>query len=74
MRIVGLVIAALVVLFGFRLLTIAWQTGMRGRVLVRQGFRYRWEAIPSDQALKRALRDGFMGLLLIVLGVVMMLP
>ena len=73
MRILGLVIAALVVLFGFRLLTIAFQTAIGSKVLVRDGMRYKWQPIPSDQAWKRAFRDGFMGLLLIVLGVVMMI-
>ena len=73
MRIFALVIAALVIVFGFRLVTIALQSVFSGKVLVRQGVRRsEWQpASDRDEIWKVAARDGLMGLLLIVLGVVL---
>lgn len=73
MRILGLAAAALVILFGLRLTLIAMQTAVRGAVLVRSGFRTEWQPIDRGEALKRAFRDGLMGILLLVLGVFMMI-
>lgn len=70
MRIFNIVLAALVLLFGLRMVLTAVQTAISGKILVRQGIRSKWQpaAVRSD-AWKVALRDGLMGLLLIVLGV-----
>ncbi len=72
MKIFSIVLAAFVLLFGLRLVLTAVQTALSGKILVRQGIRSKWQpaTIRSD-AWKRAIRDGLMGLLLIVLGVVL---
>ena len=73
MRIVGIFLAALAVMFGVRLLGIAMRTVFSGKVMVRQGVRSRWEPAPSpNDVWKIALRDAIMGLLLIVLGIVLL--
>lgn len=73
MRIFALIIAALVIVFGFRLVTIALQSVFSGKVLLRQGVRRsQWQPAPDkNEVWKAAARDGLMGLLLIVLGVVL---
>jgi len=73
MRLVGLAVAALVILFGIRLILIALKTAFSREILVREGIRTRWQPIAPEQAWKRAFRDGVMGLLLVVLGVVMII-
>lgn len=70
MRIFAIGVAALVFVFGFRLVTIALQTALKGKILVRHGVRSEWQPAPNrNEAMKIAFRDGLMGLLLIVLGV-----
>jgi hypothetical protein len=73
MRIFALVIAGLVIVFGFRLVTIALQSAFSGKILVRQSVRRsEWQpASDKNEVWKAAARDGLMGLLLIVLGVVL---
>jgi len=73
MRIFALVIAGLVIVFGFRLVTIALQSAFSGKILVRQGVRRsEWQPAPDkNEVWKLAAWDGLMGLLLIVLGVVL---
>lgn len=72
MPIATLIIAALVILFGFRLVTIALRSALSGNVLVRRGTRREWQLAPTrNDAWKSAARDGVMGLLLIVLGIVL---
>lgn len=72
MKVFNIVLAAFVLLFGLRMALTAVQTAISGKILVRQGIRSRWQpaAVRSD-AWKSAVRDGLMGLLLIVLGVVL---
>ncbi len=73
MRLVGLMAAVLIILFGLRLTLIAMQTAIRGAVLVRSGFRTEWQPVERGEAMKRAFQDGLMGILLLVLGVFMMI-
>jgi hypothetical protein len=73
MRILGLVAAGLILLFGLRLTLMAMQTALRSAVMVRRGIRTEWQPVERGEALKRAFRDGLMGILLLVLGVVMMI-
>jgi hypothetical protein len=68
----ALILAGLAFLIGVRLLTIAFQTAVRSQILTRQGMRYKWRPVPSDQAWQRAFRDGMMGALFIVLGIFML--
>lgn len=72
MKIFNIVLAAFLLLFGLRMVLTAVQTAISGKILVRQGIRSKWQpaAVRSD-AWKLAIRDGLMGLLLIVLGVVL---
>ncbi|NJN93003.1 MAG: hypothetical protein HC875_02390 [Anaerolineales bacterium] len=72
MKIFNIVLAAFLLLFGLRMVLTAGQTAISGKILVRQGIRSKWQpaAVRSD-AWKLAIRDGLMGLLLIVLGVVL---
>lgn len=73
MPIATLIIAALVMLFGFRLVTVAFRSAVSGAILVRRGTRREWQPAPTrNDAWKSAARDGMMGLLLIVLGVVLL--
>ena len=67
----GIFIAALVFIFGFRMIYVAARTAFSGKVLVRQGLRTHWQTAPN--ALQVALRDALMGLLLLVLAVFMMI-
>ena len=70
MTIFALGMAALVILFGFRLITMAMQTAFSGKVMVREGLHRKWQPAPTrNEAWKVACRDGLMGILLIVLGV-----
>jgi hypothetical protein len=72
MRIFNIVLAALLLLFGLRMVLTAVQTAISGKILVRQGIRSKWQPVSvRSDAWKVALRDGLMGLLLIVLGVVL---
>ena len=73
MRLVAILIAALAVIIGCRMILVAARAAFTGKVLVRQGVRSRWEPAPSiNDAWKVAIRDGLMGILLIVLGVFML--
>jgi uncharacterized membrane protein HdeD (DUF308 family) len=74
MNIVAILLAAVVIVFGFRLVTIALQSAFSGKVLVRRGIRSEWQATPTrNDAWKLAARDGLMGILLIVLGVLLIM-
>lgn len=75
MRIVGLILAALSMIVGFRLLVMAFQMAMSGKILVRQkGFKAKWVPAPNmSAAWKMAFRDGLMGLLLIALGIALLI-
>ncbi len=73
MRILGLVTAGLILLFGLRLTLIALQTAVQGKIMVRRGLRTEWQPVDRGEALKRAFRDGLMGILLLVLGMFMMI-
>ena len=69
MKIVAIVVAILVLLFGLRMILTALQTALSGKILVRQGFRTHWQPAPDiNEAWKVAFRDGVMGLLLIALA------
>lgn len=73
MKIAGIVIAVLVLLFGLRMVLTALQTALSGKILVRQGFRTHWQPAPDiNEAWKVAFRDGVMGLLLITLAFVIL--
>lgn len=72
MKIFNIVLAAIILLFGLRLVLTALQTALSGKILVRQGIRSKWQPVPvRSDAWKAAIRDALMGLLLIVLGVVL---
>jgi hypothetical protein len=73
MRIAAIVIAALAFMIGLRLVVTALQAALTGKILVRDGFRRsKWQPAPSrDDAWRAAFRDGLMGILLIVLGVML---
>jgi hypothetical protein len=72
MKILAILIATLVLLIGLRLILTAVQAMVSGKILVRQGLRSKWQPAPSRSEIwKSALRDGLLGLLLIVLGGVM---
>lgn len=72
MRIVGIFFAAFALLFGLRMVVTALRTALSGKILVRQGIRTRWEPAPTmNDAWKIAFRDGLMGILLVVLGVML---
>jgi hypothetical protein len=73
MRIAAIVLAVFILFFGLRMILIAFQTALRGKVLVRQGFRTHWQPLPDPgEALKIAFRDAILGLLMIVLAFVML--
>jgi len=70
MKLAGLIIAGLVLLFGLRLVGMALQTAITGKILVRRGWQGQWHKAPNrNDALKTAFRDGLMGALLIALSV-----
>lgn len=72
MKIFNIFLAVFVLLFGLRLLLTAAQSAITGKILVRQGIRSKWQPAPlRSDAWKVAIRDGLMGVLLIVLGVVL---
>ena len=72
MHILVIIGATLVILIGVRLTLTALQTAVSGRILIRQGFRSHWQPVLNrNKAWKAACRDGLMGVLLIVLGVVL---
>jgi hypothetical protein len=73
MKIVAIFLAVLILFFGLRMVLTALQTALSGKVLVRQGFRTRWQPAPDmNEAWKIAFRDGLLGLLLIVLAFMML--
>lgn len=72
MRIAGIFLAILSILFGLRLITTAAQALLTGQILVRQGIRTKWQpASDMSDVWKLAFRDALMGVLLIVLGVML---
>lgn len=72
MKVLTILIAILVLLFGLRLILTAAQSAINGKILVRRGFRFTWQPAPNrSEVWKLALRDGLLGLLLMVLGTVM---
>ncbi len=71
MRMLFLLTAILIILLGLRLIGVAIRTAWRGQVLTRRGLQMAWQPTTSrTDALKIAGRDGLMGLLLVVLGLV----
>jgi hypothetical protein len=71
-RILAILLAGLCLLLGLRLVLTAGQAALTGKLLVRQGLNFHWQPAPTrSHAWKIALREGLMGLLLIVLGLVM---
>ncbi|HXV98750.1 MAG TPA: hypothetical protein VEC93_10030 [Anaerolineae bacterium] len=69
MKILAILVAILVLLIGLRLVLTAVQAAITGKILVRQGIRSKWQPAPTrNDVWKAAIRDGLMGLLLIVLG------
>ncbi len=73
MRIFTVLLAGLVIIVGVRLVTTALHVVFSGKILVRQGIRSKWQTAPArNEAWKIAIRDGLMGILLIVLGVVLL--
>jgi hypothetical protein len=73
MKLAGLVIAGLVLLFGLRLIGMALQAAITGKVLIRRGWQGHWQKAPTRQdALKTAFRDGLMGALLLGLSVALL--
>jgi len=65
-------IAAVVILIGLRMIGAAIYTFFTGRVLLRKGLKTQWvSAPPETDFLKLLIRDGLMGALLVVLGVVL---
>lgn len=72
MRIAGIFLATLSILFGLRLITTAVQAIVTGKILVRQGIRTKWQPAPDmSDVWKLAFRDVLMGVLLIILGVML---
>ncbi|HRV95561.1 MAG TPA: hypothetical protein P5526_25630 [Anaerolineae bacterium] len=72
MRIAGIFLAIISILFGLRLIVTALQAILTGRVLVRQGIRTKWQPAPDmSEVWKVAFRDVLMGVLLIILGVML---
>ncbi|MCB0170503.1 MAG: hypothetical protein KDI02_26095 [Anaerolineae bacterium] len=72
MRIAGIFLAIISILFGLRLIVTALQAILTGRVLVRQGIRTKWQPAPDmSEVWKLAFRDILMGVLLIILGVML---
>ena len=72
MRIAGIFLAIISILFGLRLIVTALQAILTGRVLVRQGIRTKWQPAPDmSEVWKLAFRDVLMGVLLIILGVML---
>ncbi len=73
MRILGIAIAVVAFMFGFRMILTAFRAAVSGQVLVRDGMRTRWEPAPTpNDAWKVALREALMGLLFIILGVALL--
>ncbi|MDM8530757.1 hypothetical protein QUF63_06250 [Anaerolineales bacterium HSG25] len=74
MRPLGIILAIFILLYGARMLVTSAQAAITGRVLMRRGLRIFWYPAPSRaEAVKVALRDGLMGALLMLLGIVMIL-
>ena len=73
MRLLAILLAAIALIVGIRMILVAGRTAFSGKVLVRQGVRSKWQPAPSiNDAWKIAIRDAIMGILLIVLGVFML--
>jgi hypothetical protein len=73
MRIVAIFVAVITMLFGFRLLVTALQSVVSGKILVREGIRTKWQPAPTrDELWNTAFRNGLMGVLLIILGIVLL--
>ncbi len=73
MRILAIAIAGATILFGVRLIVTSLRTAFTGKILMRQGLKSRWVPVPNfNDALKIAFRDGLLGLLMVVLGVVLL--
>ena len=74
MRVFGIFVAVILLLFGLRLVVTAIQTAFTGKILIRKGFRTEWLPAPTvNDAWKIAFRDGLMGVLLIGLAVVLVI-
>ncbi len=74
MRLLGIVLAIIFIVYGFRLIVTAGQAAITGRLLMRKGLKTYWYPAPSlKEVWETAIRDGIMGLLLITLGVVIIL-
>ncbi|MCB0209021.1 MAG: hypothetical protein KDJ52_06820 [Anaerolineae bacterium] len=72
MRIAGIFLAALSIIFGLRMIVTAAQAIYTGKVLVRHGIRTQWQPAPAmSDVWKIAFRDALMGVLLITLGVML---
>jgi len=73
MKILAVLFAIFILLYGLRLLTIAGQSLFTGRVLVRRGLKTQWEpGVDMKETLTIAFKNGLMGLLLIILAIVML--
>ncbi len=72
MNIFSILIAGAVILLGLRLTGIALQTALTGKVLVRKRWQGHWQSVPHNEALKVAFRDGLLGILLVLLGVMLL--
>jgi hypothetical protein len=67
-------VAAVVILIGSRMVGIAIYTFFTGKVLVRHKTKTKWVAAPSDTDFTTLLlRDGLMGVLLVILGVALIM-
>ncbi|MCB0195251.1 MAG: hypothetical protein KDJ65_25105 [Anaerolineae bacterium] len=74
MRIVGIFLSVLSIIFGLRMIITALQAVLTGKVLVRQGIRTKWQSAPDmSDVWKLAFRDALMGVLLIILGIMLIL-
>ncbi len=73
MKIFGIFFAAIVLLFGFRMVITAFRMAMSGKVLVRKGIRSEWQPAPNiKDAWGAAFQEGLMGIMLIALGVALL--
>jgi hypothetical protein len=69
-----LLIAAIAILIGLRMVGAAIYTFMNGKVLVRQGLKTKWVPVPPDtDFFKLLFRDTLMGVLLVILGIALMI-
>ncbi|MBN1217518.1 MAG: hypothetical protein JXM69_01200 [Anaerolineae bacterium] len=69
---VKFLLAAIVILIGLRMVGAAIYTFFTGKILVRKGVKTRWvSASPETDFLQLLFRDGLMGALLVVLGIML---